>query len=116
MSIEYGQMQVNLLPDGKVDWSLPSGFSPEPPEVLSPPMNYFVVDTSLWVAAATIAILPLAWPGAASLLWARRRVIAARRRRRGLCEVCGYDLRATPERCPECGTVPEQRNPTDNDK
>jgi hypothetical protein len=51
-----------------------------------------------WFVVATGSVLPVAW--AARFYHHRRQV---RRRARGLCPACGYDLRASPNRCPECG-------------
>jgi len=37
--------------------------------------------------------------------WILSRLVTWRRRRAGQCPACGYDLRASGERCPECGAI-----------
>jgi len=39
-----------------------------------------------------------------ALLAVRKPLCERWRRKHGCCVNCGYDLRATPDRCPECGT------------
>jgi hypothetical protein len=43
--------------------------------------------------------------GIPSFVYLRRQIAVRRRRGEGLCRRCGYDLRASPDRCPECGTT-----------
>ena len=54
--------------------------------------------TELFKLAAAFAILPVAWLA--------RFPLRGRKILPGNCQGCGYDLRATPERCPECGAIP----------
>jgi hypothetical protein len=50
------------------------------------------------------AVLPLAF----SIKLMKHRN-AIRRLNQHRCQTCGYDLRATPDRCPECGTIPPKK-------
>jgi hypothetical protein len=53
-----------------------------------------------WVPIAVFTAFPLYWI-LVPIRAARRR---AKRRRLGQCETCGYDLRGSSDRCPECGS------------
>ena len=54
-----------------------------------------------WLLILTTGILPFAYFVRAGLLRRQQRLA----RSKGLCRQCGYDLRASKERCPECGTA-----------
>lgn len=59
------------------------------------PVRQLLLPT--WAIALTALLVPL-WPITA---WRRR----VKRLQSNQCLVCGYDLRASPTRCPECGTT-----------
>ena len=58
--------------------------------------------TMMVAAYVPVALLTAVWR------WrCERRRLRQCRRAAGHCVRCGYDLRGTPARCPECGAVPE---------
>jgi hypothetical protein len=60
------------------------------------------LDSFVMVTLPYWLLLLLAAPRVA--LPIRRWFIRRRRKRKGLCQTCGYDLRMSTGRCPECGT------------
>jgi hypothetical protein len=72
-------------------------------ELQSPLLPFWRVEGApFWPVAIVTAFVPLFRLTA----YFCRYVVRRKRRLRGRCPGCGYDLRGTPQRCPECGTVP----------
>jgi hypothetical protein len=53
----------------------------------------------------TVFLLVMAVPFGLQSVAFRERRIRDNRIMSGLCPNCGYDIRGTPERCPECGSL-----------
>jgi hypothetical protein len=77
-----------------------------PQETIDPPPKLGVFRWQSWYLRSIT--IPLWFPAILTLIlpavWIRRRW-RAKRFPPGHCRACGYDLRATPERCPECGAL-----------
>lgn len=66
-----------------------------------------VLRTETWFPGSYWLVAPLVICGMWWLTVDHRRLRQRKRRHAELrCAHCGYDLRATPKRCPECGHMP----------
>jgi len=87
-------------------WQWSNGILDDHPRTIFPGMLINWQDTHVewhnrgiamhWALLVGLSSIPLI------VSWIRRRA----RLKPGTCAVCGYDLRATPDRCPECGSAP----------
>ncbi len=64
------------------------------------PGDALSVGVPIWAVLLVAGIFPLTW-------WRGSRRLARHNRRHesGLCASCGYDLRGSLGRCPECGAA-----------
>jgi hypothetical protein len=83
---EFAMDSLNFIPTGRN----------------KPQMTTTLIGFPYWFLSTIFSAIP-----AVRLfrIWKR-----SRRYPRGHCRKCGYDLRETPQRCPECGTVPAVPN------
>lgn len=74
----------------------PAGFA----HYVSPSGRSRTVVVPFWFLFMLTAAIPAIGLGLGARAWWKRHTVLP-----GHCIQCGYDLRATPDRCPECGTA-----------
>ena len=102
-SVRVRDYEVIALTDGSGS-ILPAGWNFATP-IHATGLPFHGMSVKHYWLALVFGILPAFWIVSGSYRWRQRRRAAAK----GRCSHCGYDLRATPDRCPECGAVPRTK-------
>jgi hypothetical protein len=97
--LSYSHARPGWRATGSSFWNR-LGFGLPAYRLQTPGVDDWLCVVPQWAIAVPLIALTLPLP-----LRLRRIRIRQRRARRGQCANCGYDLRATPDRCPECGAV-----------
>jgi hypothetical protein len=101
--VRFSETAAKGVDFGGVVFSTGSGSMSHGPDLfgvkITPGLAFTRLSVAYWVVVLSAAALPAARVARRMIRKGR-----ARDRRRGMrCTRCGYDLRATPDRCPECG-------------
>jgi len=70
--------------------------------------NQILPVTQIEVNRLLAWVILMATPIIRLVSFVSRRIRRRKLKRVGRCSRCGYDLRASPDRCPECGVVPKE--------
>jgi len=101
----------------KTGWNL-DHYAPTNPDQVFPSYSSghgrfgFWVLKDYWIEGSRAVVIPFWAPTVLSVVlgipaigFARRSGVRAYRKAHGLCISCGYDIRESKERCPECGHI-----------
>jgi hypothetical protein len=95
-----GPEPIDVKTQSPIFWRYPLlGYESGTTQGLFGPEHYWILIFPVWFCTIPFLLLPMRWLH----LWIRHRWMT----QTNVCMKCGYDLRATPDRCPECGTNTE---------
>ncbi|HEX8520749.1 MAG TPA: hypothetical protein VF669_00750 [Tepidisphaeraceae bacterium] len=100
-TISAGRVELRKIAGQSTSGAVAAGSlmtSGAPPMTAAMPCRSVLVPH--WLAALVLGLWPVIW----ATILGQRWFLHAWRRRRRLCLNCGYDLRGSSERCPECNS------------